>query len=173
MSTNPLVEKLYLAKALKESPLKIEASYLSLRSDLLASLARAFGPIVESLHYDFIYPVDLFSIPLATHFSIIYDIPLFLSHSEDSFMQPGQTALLLNASSSSSQLAPCLDALKKQNIFVSDALILLAPGAEDEKASQNLGISLHSLWDIKTLQNDLNTLLHQNSYSKIHSSDIS
>ena len=166
MSINPLVEQLYLAKALKDKPLSIDLPYLSFRPDLLSALARAFEPVISSLDYDFLFPLELFSVPLATHLSLIYNIPLFLSSKAEGFIRPGQTALLINVASS--ELAACLDAFKSQDVFVSDALVLLKP-----VENQNLGVTLHSLWDIKTLQNDLNTLLHQNSYSKIHSSAIS
>ncbi len=174
MSLNPLVEQLYLAKTLKETPLAIDPHYLSFRPDLLSSLAKAFEPMISSLHYDFLYPLELFSVPLATHLSLMYNIPLFLSLETEEFIQAGQTALLINASSSfSSELASTLEAFKNRDVFVSDTLTLLEPAPEWKKTTQNLGLTLHSLWDIKTLQNDLNTLLHQNSYSKIHSSAIS
>jgi hypothetical protein len=174
MQITPLVEQLYLTKALKEKPLAIDPPYLSFRPDLLSALARAFEPLISSLHYDFLYPLELFSVPLATHLSLMYNIPLFLSSTAESFIQPGHTALLLNIPNSlSSELASCLEAFKTRDVFVSDALTLLEPSLEDKKTCEKLGITLHNLWDIKTLQTDLNTLLHQNSYSKIHSSAIS
>jgi len=174
MSINPLVEQLYLAKALKQTPLAIDPPSLSFRPDLLSSLAKAFEPMISSLDYNFLYPLELFSVPLATHLSLIYNIPLFLSSKAEAFIQSGQTALVLSVSDPfSSGLAACAAAFKNRDVFVYDALTLLELTAEDKKTSQNSGIVLHSLWDIKTLQNDLNTLLHQNSYSKIHSSAIS
>jgi hypothetical protein len=172
--TPPLLEQLYLAKVLRQNPLAIDPHYLSFRPDLLSTLAKGFEPMISSLHYDFIYPLELFSVALATHLSLIYNIPLFLSSKAEAFMQSGQTALVLSVSDPlSSGLAACVEAFKNRDLFVSDALTLLEPTAEDKKTSQNSGVVLHSLWDIKTLQNDLNTLLHQNSYSKIHSSAIS
>jgi hypothetical protein len=174
MSLNLLVEQLYLAKALKKNPLAIDPPYLSFRPDLLSTLAKAFEPMISSLHYDFIFPLELFSVPLATHLSLIYNIPLFLSLTAESFIQPGQTALLFSISEcSSSELVSCLEAFKRRDVFISDALTLLKPASDDKNPCEKLGITLHSLWDIKTIQNDLNTLLHQNSYSKIHSSAIS
>ena len=168
MSKNVLIEQLYLSQALKTDPLKIDPLYLSFRPDLLCSLAKAFQPLISSLYCDFLYPTDLFSVPLATHISLSYNIPLFLSTSKNAFIQPGQTALLLDTSSSSLQFQSCIKELQDHGIFISDALVLLGKSLKGNPIKKKTGVTLHTLWDIKTLENNLNTLLHQNSYSKIH-----
>ncbi len=166
MQKNDLIEQLYLSQALEHTPLKIIPQNLSFRPDLLYSLAKAFAPIISSLHYDFLYPTDIFSIPLATHLSLSYNIPLFIRPSTDSFMSPGQTALLLDTSSLA--FHACSEELIHHGIFISDVLILLGNTPKKTEITQKAKITIHNLWDIKTLENDLNTILQQNSYSKIH-----
>ena len=174
MTIDPLIEMLCLSESLQENPMRTHALFFSCHPLLLSSLAQAFESILSSLHFDFIYPSEAFSIPLATHLSFLYKVPLFLSTSMDIFMHSGQTALLLDASSSFSlRLQSAVDLFKKREIQVSDALILLEPTEEEKKISQNIPLTLHYLWDIKEVQTSLKTIMHQNSYSKIQSSDIS
>ncbi len=161
MLIHPLIEKLYLTQALEPSPLRINSTFLSLSSDLLSSLAKDFKSILSSLHFDFIYPTELFSVPLASHLAFLTGAPLFLTSPIHTFMHPGQTALLVDASSSfTPRLESCIQELNKQKITTSDALILLGPTSEEEKTCKKLNIALHYLWDITDAKKDLNTLLH-------------
>jgi hypothetical protein len=168
MAKNFLIEQLFLSQSLKKDPIEIDPTYLSFRPNLLASIAKAFHPIISSLYCNFLYPVDNFSIPLATHLSLIYNIPLFISSAKNTFIQPGQTALLIDSSSSFKEIQSCAKKLEDQGLFISDALVLLGSTQKENEIKQKEEITLHNLWDIKTLEKDLNTLLHQNSYSKIH-----
>lgn len=167
MKTLDLIQELYIRDILREDPFEVEISALSFYPDMLSSLSEKIGELLTPLHFHFICPTDIASIPLATALSIASHVPMIPSCYDTlgNIAKQGQIALFLDASSS--YLKRIQSAQKKLNalhIFVSHAIVLIEDASAEENPELDLGIQFHSLWNFKKIQN---------SYSKIHTSDIS
>ena len=165
-----LLEQVYACEALQENPLRIEGAFLSFQGSLLSSLAKAFDTQIASSFCDFIYPSCIFAAPLATHLSYLYNIPLFLSENNPLFMRPGQKALIVDVSSSFEQ---AISSLARLNISTSDVFLLLEPSPTDNLFFKKSSITAHYLWERESITKAIQDFIHQNSYPKIHISDIS
>ncbi len=165
-----LLEQVYACEALQENPLRIDGGFLSLQGSLLSLLAKAFDSHITSSFCDFLYPSCIYAVPLATHLSYLYDIPLFIEGSSPLFIRPGQTALLVDVSSSFAHAVSCLKSL---NISPSAIFLLLEPSSNDSLFFKNESITAHYLWERESVTKAIQNFIHENSYPKIHTSDIS
>ncbi len=165
MSISDLFEELHFMEVIQENPLQIRGKLLCRAPKILSQIASELKPLAADLSFHCICPTDITSIPLATALSLELEMPVFFLEMGKHLIRPGQTALLIDGSTSfSSRIQSTCKKLRSYNVQVFDALVLIEEGVKERKQCHKMGIELHSLWNTEDLQN---------SYSKIRSFAIS
>lgn len=167
MNTPDLIQELFIKEVLQDSSSEIDLNALCMYPNTLISLSEKIGTLLDSFYFHFICPINTSSIPLATAIAITKQISMlpFCSQNLEMLIHEGQTAVLFDASNFSlPRIISCQKKLHSLNVCVSHAIVLIENRHEKKEENFNPNIEIHSLWDLKKIQN---------SYSKIHSSDIS
>jgi len=179
-----IILKLYEAEAVKLGSFKLKSGltspiYFDLRvivsyPELLSEVADAIGERADRLRFDSLCGVPYTALPIATALSLKRRLPMVMRRKEvkdygtkkevEGVFQKGERCLVIeDLATSGSSILETAEALLRQGLEVSDAVVLIDRGQGGAENLAERGIALHA---VTTMDEILETLHREGKLSQ-------